>query len=67
MARMTAKNRARIAGIKARARQARILQAKKTRTPEIPTKILRQLADLHLPPNVWVWNVCLDALMRDAT
>jgi hypothetical protein len=43
---------------------ARRLQVKRTGKPEIPAKVLKQLASLNLPPNPWVYSVCLDALMR---
>jgi hypothetical protein len=61
---VTAKQRAYIQRQKAKARHARMLQAKKNGTPEIPAKVLKQLASLNLPPNPWVYSVCLDALMR---
>jgi hypothetical protein len=48
------------------ARHARMLRAKKTGTPEIPDKILKRLAALNLPKDPWVYQVCLDALMRGA-
>ena len=66
MARTSAANRKLIAEMKAKARRGRVLQAKKTKTPDIPDKILKQLASLNLPPNPWVYQVCLDALMRGA-
>jgi hypothetical protein len=66
MARMTAKNRARVAELKAQARRARMLQAKKTGKPDIPMEVLQKLASLRLPNNPWVYQVCLDALMRGA-
>jgi hypothetical protein len=66
MPKMSAANRKRIAEMKAKVRRGRVLQAKRTKTPEIPDKILKQLAALNLPPNPWVYSVCLDALMRGA-
>jgi hypothetical protein len=64
MAKLHANHRKHVQRLKAQARQQRILAAKKTGTPEIPTKILKQLAELNLPPNPWVYSVCLDALLR---
>jgi len=46
-------------------RQSRILQAKRTGKPEIPDKVIKALARLNLPPNPWVYDVCLAALMRE--
>jgi len=66
MARTSAAQRKRIAELKVRARQQRILQAKRSGKPEIPDKILKKLAALNLPNNPWVYSVCLDALMRGA-
>jgi hypothetical protein len=48
------------------ARHARMLQVKRGKPPEIPTKILRQLADLNLPPNAFVYQACLEKLLRGA-
>jgi hypothetical protein len=64
MARVSAKNRARIQELKARVRQGRMLQAKRGKPPDIPTEVLQKLASLRLPNNPWVYQVCLDALMR---
>ena len=64
MPKMSAANRKRIAELKAKARQARILQAKRSGKPDIPTEVLQKLASLRLPNNPWVYQVCLDALMR---
>jgi len=66
MARTSAANRKRLADLKVRARQERILQAKKSGKPEIPDRILKKLAALNLPNDPWVYQVCLDALMRGA-
>jgi hypothetical protein len=30
----------------------------------IPQGVLRKLAALNLPPNKWVYSVCLEALLR---
>jgi hypothetical protein len=49
-----------------RARQARMLRAKKTGKPDIPDKIMKQLGALNLPPNPWVYEACLEKLMRGA-
>ena len=66
MAKMSTANKKRIADMKAAVRRGRILQAKRTKTPEIPDKILKQLAALNLPPNPWVYDVCLRELLRGA-
>ena len=66
MAKMSLANRKRIAGIKAKARHAKMLQAKRTGERAIPDRILRQLAALNLPPNPWVYDVCLRELLRGA-
>ena len=64
MARMSTANRKRLAGMKAKARQAKMLQAKRTGERAIPDGILRKLAALNLPPNPWVYDVCLRELLR---
>ena len=66
MAKMSAANKKRIAEIKARARQARMLEAKRTGERVIPDNILRKLAALNLPPNPFVYTACLEKLMRGA-
>jgi hypothetical protein len=67
MARRTSKTRKHIDKLNAMARQRRILNAKKTGKPDIPTAVLQKLAALNLPPNQWVYDVCLRELLRDAT
>ena len=64
MAKMSAANRKRIAEMKAAVRRGRMLQAKRTGERAIPDKILRQLAALNLPPNPFVYEACLEKLMR---
>jgi hypothetical protein len=66
MARVSAAQRKYIQEQKARARHARMLQAKKTGTPEIPAKVLKQLASLNLPPIPFVYEACLEKLLRGA-
>jgi hypothetical protein len=66
MAKMSAKNRARLAELKARSRQAHRLQAKRNGKPEIPDGILKKLAALNLPPNPFVYQACLEKLLRGA-
>ena len=66
MAKMWAANRKRIAEMKAKARQAKMLQAKRTGERAIPDGILRKLAALNLPPNPFVYEACLEKLMRGA-
>lgn len=41
-----------------------ILNLKSKREPLIPARILKQLADLHLPPNAFVYQACLEKLLR---
>lgn len=50
--------------LKAVAHATLMLKLKQKREPLIPAKILKQLADLHLPPNPWVYDVCLRELLR---
>jgi len=66
MARVSTAQRKRIAEIKARARQARMMEAKRTGERVIPDKFLRQLAAFNLPPIKFVYEACLEKLMRDA-
>ena len=66
MVKMTAANRKRLEGIRAKATHARILRAKRAGERAIPDKILRQLAALNLPPNPFVYEACLEKLMRGA-
>ena len=66
MARVSTAQRKRIAEIKARARQARMMEAKRTGESVIPDKFLRQLAAFNLPPIKFVYEACLEKLMRDA-
>jgi hypothetical protein len=43
----------------------KMLAATKRRTePFVPEKILHKLAQLNLPPNPWVYEVCLRELLR---
>src|SRR5215470_3610 len=65
MPKMSAANRKRIAEMKAKVRRGRVLQAKRTKTPEIPDKFLRQLAAFNLPPIKFVYDACLEKLMRE--
>jgi len=67
MAKVSAANRKRIAAMKAAVRRGKMLYAKRTGARAIPDRILKQLAALNLPPNPWVYDVCLRELMRDAT
>jgi len=67
MPKISAANRKRLKGIRAKARQAKMLQAKKTGERVIADDVLRRLASLGLPNNPWVYNVCLAALERELT
>jgi len=64
MAKVSAANRKRIAEMKAAAHRGRMLRAKRNGERAIPDNILRKLAALNLPPNPWVYDVCLRELMR---
>jgi len=64
MAKMSAANKKRIAEMKAALRRGRMLKAKRDGERAIPDKILRQLASLNLPPNPFVYEACLEKLMR---
>ena len=66
MPKVSAANKKRIAELKAAARRGRMLQAKRNGERAIPDKILRQLAALNLPPNPFVYEACLEKLMRGA-
>jgi hypothetical protein len=35
--------------------------------PVIPAHVLKKLAALNLPPNKWVYSVCLEALLRNSS
>lgn len=63
---MSAANRKRIAEMKAALRRGKMLKAKRDGERAIPDKILKQLASLNLPPNPWVYDVCLRELLRGA-
>jgi hypothetical protein len=64
MPKMSRVNRERIARMKASLRRGKMLQAKRTGARAIPDRILKQLAALNLPPNKWVYDVCLRELLR---
>ena len=66
MAKMSAENKKRIADMKAAIRRGKMLQAKRTGERAIPDKFLRQLAAFNLPPIKFVYEACLEKLMRDA-
>jgi hypothetical protein len=66
MARVSAAQRKHIQQQKLKARHARMRQAKKTGKADIPMEVLQKLASLRLPNNPWVYQVCLDALLRGA-
>src|SRR5262245_42875016 len=48
----------------AKGRAKRLLNLQRNREPLIPDKVLEKLAALNLPPNEWVYNVCLRELLR---
>jgi len=53
-------------GWKELARQQRILQAKRTGKPDIPTRVLHKLAALRIPEaNQFVYQACLEKLLRE--
>jgi hypothetical protein len=35
--------------------------------PIVPANVLKKLAALNLPPNKWVYSVCLEALLRNSS
>ena len=47
-------------------RRKRRLNRLSKNEPVIPEGVLRKLSDLKLPPNPWVYQVCLEALLRGA-
>src|SRR5262245_11661235 len=49
--------------LKALARAKRLLNFKRKHEPVIPDRVLKQLAKLNLPPNPWVYDVCLRELL----
>jgi len=49
--------------LKALARAKRLLNFKRKSEPVIPDRVLKQLAKLNLPPNPWVYDVCLRELL----
>ena len=64
MAKTSRANRKRIADLKSQARAQRLLSAKKKGERLIPDSVLKRLAALNLPPNEWVYQVCLRELLR---
>jgi hypothetical protein len=64
MSKVSAAQRKAISEQKARARQARMLQAKRDGKRDISDKILKQLAALNLPPNPFVYEACLEKLEK---
>jgi hypothetical protein len=64
MTKITAAQRKHIREQKSRARQGRILQAKRTGKKDIPDKVMKQLGSLGLPPNPFVYEAVLEKLMR---
>jgi len=62
----TAAQRKHKAKLNAQARQQRILSAKRSGERVIPDKVIRTLGSLGLPPIPWVYDACLDKLMREA-
>ena len=64
MPKTSAANKKRLADLKAAARRGHMLQAKKTGKPLIPDAVIKKLAALHLPANEFVYEACLEKLMR---
>jgi hypothetical protein len=48
------------------ARAKRLLNLKKQGEPMIPDSVLKQLASLNLPANEFVYQACLEKLLRGA-
>jgi hypothetical protein len=46
--------------------RVRRLNARRERGPLIPDEVIEKLAALNLPPNPWVYSVCLRELLRGA-
>ena len=67
MVKMSTANKKRIADMKAAIRRGKMLKAKRDGERAIPDKILKQLAALNIPTaNVFLYEACLEKLMRDA-
>jgi hypothetical protein len=45
-------------------RGQRLFHLKAKREPLIPDSVLKRLTELNLPPNPWVYEVCLRELVR---
>ena len=52
--------------MKAMMRQQRAFNLKAKREKLIPTNVLKRLASLNLPPNEFVYQACLEKLLRGA-
>jgi len=52
--------------LKALARAKRLLNFKRKSEPVIPDRVLKQLAALNLPANEFVYQACLEKLLRGA-
>jgi hypothetical protein len=61
-----ANGRKRAKQMRAREHAARMRNLKRSRAPLIPTEVLEKLAALNLPPDAWVYSVCLRELLRSA-
>jgi hypothetical protein len=66
MAKLHPNHRKHVRRLKAQAQAQRVLALKKKGERLIPDKILRQLASLNLPPNEFVYQACLEKLLRSA-
>jgi hypothetical protein len=61
-----ANGRKRARQMRQRGHAARMRNLKRNREPMIPAEVLDKLVALNLPPNEWVYNVCLRELLRSA-
>jgi hypothetical protein len=64
MAKQTSRQRKHVKRFNSLGRATLRLNFKKRSEPVIPDAVLRKLAALNLPPNPWVYDVCLRELMR---
>jgi hypothetical protein len=50
--------------MRARGHAVRMLTLKRNRAPLIPAAVLKRLAALNLPPDAFVYEACLEKLLR---
>jgi hypothetical protein len=64
MAKQTSRQRKHVSNFNAMGHAKRLMNLRQKGKPLIPDSVLKRLASLNLPPNEWVYNVCLRELMR---